>query len=137
MSSKMFRDGLALLTPLYWLRIPFGWLEDFDKLMDARDAEFQRRWAADPIPPRLVSLRSIASNLTTAPAVPFEQNRVPTLVINQSRDQLTDPAVTRRNYDRLGGPKEYLEIPFGHWSSQPDFWGTIVQACDEWFKKKR
>jgi hypothetical protein len=29
----------------------------------------------------------------------------------------------------------YLELPFGHWSSQPEFWEAIVPAADEWFKK--
>jgi len=60
---------------------------------------------------------------------------VPVLVINQSLDRMVDANVTRNNYERLGGPKRYLEVPFGHWSSQPEFWETIVRAADEWFKE--
>ena len=50
---------------------------------------------------------------------------------------MVDPAVTRQNFERLGGPKRDLEIPFGHWSSQPDFWQMVVQAGDEWFQQSR
>ncbi|MDZ4165265.1 MAG: alpha/beta fold hydrolase [Smithellaceae bacterium] len=132
---KMFKAGMALLKPLHGLRIPFNWLGAFDKLMDERDAEFQSQWDADPIPPRLVSLRSLASNMTAAPAISFEENPVPVLVINQSLDKMVDMGVTRHNYERLRMPKRYLEVPFGHWSSQPEFWETIVQSCDEWFSE--
>lgn len=127
------RTALKWLTPFNRLRVPSNWLARFDKLMDARDAKFQQQWDDDPIPPRLLSLRAIASNLNTPPTVPFEHNRVPTLVINQALDQMTDPAITQRNYERLGGPKRYQEIPFGHWSREPEFWQASVAAADDWF----
>jgi hypothetical protein len=126
---------MALLKPFHSLRIPFNWLGAFNRLMDERDAVFQAQWDADPIPPRLVSLRSLTSNMSTSPAVPFEQNRAPVLVLNQGLDRMVNASVTRDNYERLGGPKRYLELPFGHWSNQPEFWETIVQAADEWFKE--
>jgi alpha-beta hydrolase superfamily lysophospholipase len=134
-AAKALKLGMALLRPLYRLRIPFNWIGAFDKLMDERDAAFQAQWDADPVPPRLVSLGSMASNMHTPPAVPFERNRAPALVINQSLDKMVDVGVTRRNYERLGGPKRYLELPFGHWSSQAAFWEALVQACDEWFRR--
>lgn len=49
----------------------------------------------------------------------------------------TDPVpprlvnITKRNYERLREPKRYLDVPFGRWSSHPEFWETIVQSCDE------
>jgi alpha-beta hydrolase superfamily lysophospholipase len=132
---KTLKTVMALLKPVYGLRIPFSWLGAFDKLMDERDGVFQSRWDADPVPPRLVSLRSLASNMDTSPAVPFEKNQMPVLVINQSLDKMVDANVTRQNYKRLTGTNRYLEVPFGHWSSQPEFWDTIVTACDEWFRK--
>jgi alpha-beta hydrolase superfamily lysophospholipase len=132
---KLFKGGMVLLKPLHGLRIPFNWIAAFDKLMDERDEEFQSQWDADPVPPRFVSLRSLASNMTTAPAISFKENRVPVLVINQSLDKMVDTSVTKRNYERTGGLKRYLEVPFGHWSSQPKFWKTIVQSCDEWFRQ--
>ena len=66
----------------------------FDKLMGARDREFQFQWDTDPVPPRSVNF-------------------------------------TKRNYERLSEPKRYLDVPFGHWSSQPEFWETIAQSCNE------
>lgn len=132
---KTLKVGMAFLKPLYRLRIPFNWMGAFDKLMDERDAEFQAQWDADPVPPRLVSLRSLASNMYTSPTISFEKNQIPVLVINQSLDKMVDPNVTRHNYDRLNGIKRYLEMPFGHWSNQPEFWETILAACDEWFRE--
>jgi hypothetical protein len=32
--------------------------------------------------------------------------------------------------------KDCPETPFGHWSSQPVFWETIVYACDVWFHQQ-
>lgn len=46
---------------------------------------------------------------------------------------MTDPAIMRRNYERLGGPKRYHEVPWGHWSSQPPFWQASAEAADDWF----
>lgn len=131
--GRLMRAFLALLRPFDWLRLPARWLARFDKLMDDRDAIFQRQWDADPVPPRWLSLRQVASNLTTPPAVPFEHNSVPTLVLNQARDRMVDPAITRRNYERLGGPKRYVELDYGHWSNDPAFWDAVVVACDAWF----
>ena len=135
LGQKVFRALFALLRPLDWLRLPANALARFDKLMDDRDSTFQRQWDADPIPPKGLSLRQIASSLTTSPAVPFEHNRVPTLVLNQARDRMVDPAITQRNYERLGGPKRYSEVNYGHWSSDPAFWDAVVEACDDWFRE--
>lgn len=133
--ARLVRMLLALLRPLDWLRLPARWLARFDKLMDDRDAIFQRQWDADPVPPARLSLRQVASNLTTPPAVPFEDNAVPTLVLNQARDRMVDPAITRRNYERLGGPKRYVELDYGHWSNAPAFWDSVAAACDAWFRE--
>jgi hypothetical protein len=73
--------------------------------------------------------------MTTQPAVPFESNQVPVVVINQTLDQMVVESVTRDNYERLGGHKRYVEIPFGHWSSQSEFWIAIVDSCDAWFQE--
>jgi pimeloyl-ACP methyl ester carboxylesterase len=132
---KMLRFGIECLKPLHRMRIPFNWFGSFDNLVDERDTEFQAKWDADPNPPRLVSLRSLTSHVTTPLPIAFEKNQIPVLVINQSLDKMVEPSVTRENYERLGGPKRYLEVPFGHWSSQPEFWGTIIPAMDEWFRE--
>ena len=104
-----------------------------EKIMDAREPEFLSLWMADPYPNRYVTLRTYLSLFFTPPAVRFENNAIPTLVINQAMDEMTDPAVTRRNFERLGGPKRYLEIPFGHFSNTDAFYRMISDACHEWF----
>lgn len=131
----VIKAGAVALKPIHWLRIPAKWVGAFEKLMDERDTAFQQQWDADPVPSRLLSLRSLASNMTSSPAIPFEQNKTPVLVINQSLDKMIDPTITRKNFERLTGPKQYLEVPFGHWSGQPQFLNTIVKASDEWFQK--
>ncbi len=107
------------------LRIPFHWLGSFETMVDERDSGFFETWREDPAPIRRVTLRYIASMSATPPAVPFADNRIPVLVLNPVRDRMTHPAVTRRNFERLGGPKQYAELPFGHWSLSPAF-------ADEW-----
>jgi hypothetical protein len=135
--ASISRAFMWLLTPVHGARFPFSWIGRFDKLMDRRDPDFQALWDADPVPPRKIALRYLASCSTTPAAVPLEENRIPTLVINQALDEMVDPKLTRRNYDRLGGPKQYLEVPFGHWSSDPKFWNEIVEASDQWFGEQR
>ena len=130
--SELF---MRMIKPMHRVRFPFSWIGRFDKLMDRREPEFLELWNADPVPPRRVSVRYLAGVSTTPPAIPLEDNQIPTLVINQQLDEMVDVELTRRNYQRLGGPKKYLEVPFGHWSSHPEFWRTIVDASDAWFRE--
>jgi alpha-beta hydrolase superfamily lysophospholipase len=74
--------------------------------------------------------------VSTPPAVPFEQNQVPVLVINPTRDKMTDPALTKQNYERLGGPKHYVEIPYGHFGfSEMSFYTDTADAAHAWFTR--
>ncbi len=134
--SLATRNNIAPLVALAGgLRMPFAWFGRFDALFDRRDAEIQRLWEADPVPARRVSVRLLFSMMTTPPAVPFEANRLPVLVLNQGGDRMIDPALTRASYDRLGGPKEYAELEgFGHWSMQPGFIEGNIEAADSWFR---
>lgn len=126
---------VATAPVIGWLRVPFNWVGKFEDLVDERDVALQAKWSADPIPPRLISVRALASMAVTPPAIPLEQNTIPALVLNQGGDRMVDPAVTRRNYERLGGPKHYVELEgFGHWSQQPAFSEQIVEAMDAWFR---
>lgn len=111
----------ALVRLLPRLRVPFGWLGRFEAMVDARDTTFYRIWQADPLPIKAVTLRYLHSTWTTPPDIPYEQNRLPILVINPLRDTMVAPAVTRQNYERLGGPKQYAEIEYGHWATGEQF----------------
>jgi pimeloyl-ACP methyl ester carboxylesterase len=112
------------------LRLPYRLLGRFDKMVDERATNFYAQWLADPLPIRRISLRYMASTFSTPPAIPLQENRIPVLVINQTRDQMVSPAVTKRNYDKLGGPKQYVEIDYGHWAIGDGFeeeWSDIVE----------
>lgn len=127
--SRLSIGLVAALLPR--LRVPFRLLGRFDKMVDEPPGRgFFDRWQADPLPIRRVTLRYMRSTFTASPAVPFEQNRLPVLVINPVRDRMTAPALTRRNYERLGGPKHYVELPFGHFAFGEDFEKQWVDAVD-------
>lgn len=118
---------LARLLPA--LPLPYKLLGRFDKMVDARNTDFYALYKRDPYPIKAVSLRYLASTFHTPPAIPLEENTTPVLVINQTRDEMVDPALTRRNYERLGGDKAYAEIDYGHWAMGNGFeqeWGAIV-----------
>ena len=113
-----------------WIKVPFILLGRFEKMVDARVQGFYDLWRRDPYPIKAVSLRYIVSTFSTPPALPFQRSPVPILVINQSRDRMVAPAVTKRNYDLLAEPKQYAEIDYGHWAMGGTFeeeWSCIVQ----------
>lgn len=110
---------LAGLAP--GLRLPFRALAKFDAMVDERDPRFYNIWKNDPLPVKSVSLRYIRSTCTTPARIPFEANARPILVINPVRDKMVSPSVTKRNYERLGGPKQYVEIDYGHWATGAAF----------------
>lgn len=103
------------------LRLPFRALAKFEAMVDERDARFYPIWKHDPLPIQWVSLRYIRSTFTTPAHIPFEANTRPILVINPVCDTMVSPAVTKRNYERLGGPKQYAEIDYGHWATGEAF----------------
>jgi alpha-beta hydrolase superfamily lysophospholipase len=133
-SALMMRLGSALLPGL---KIPFAWLGAFEWMVDKRDTAFYPLWLRDPLPIRRVSLHYMASTFTTPPAIPYEQNQLPVLVINQTRDRMVSPAVTKRNYDKLGGPKQYVEIDYGHWATGPQFTREYAELLDGYMRAQR
>ncbi len=129
---------MRLLALMFgWLHVPLSWFARMENLMDDRDFVFHAQWSADPVPPRSMTVRSLASLLSTPPQVPLEYNRTPTLVINQSLDRMVQPQVTQRNFERLGGDKRLVEAPYGHWSNQSEFLATVLASCNEWFMRYR
>lgn len=126
-----------LSRPFHWMRLPFNIFVDFEKMLDEVDYPFYERWLNDPLLVRFISLRAISSMLHTPPAIPIELNDMPVLVLNQKYDTLMDPAITRNNFERLGGEKEYVEIPFNHWSRKAEFERTVADAAHKWFQKHK
>lgn len=129
---------IPLLSLVGSMRIPLNWMVKSDEESDPQTAEWQALWKKDPIANQPVTFRALASYVTTPPTIAFEQNTIPILVLNTDSDKFIDPAITRRNFARLGGPKKYVELPnFGHWAQQTAFWGAIVKLSDEWFRQFR
>ena len=133
----LFARMLRLLaTLLPGLPLPYRLLGRFDRMVDRREADFYAKWQADPIPLRRVTLGYLHSMFSTKTAVPYEQNNLPILVINPAQDEMVDPAVTRRNYERLAGPKTYAELAYGHWALSPAFVVEWVNLVDDWCRRQ-
>lgn len=126
--------GLAACAP--GLRLPYRPSARFDRMLDERDAGsgFYARWLADPRTLRSVTLRYLASMMSTPPAIALEDHAaVPVLVINQLRDRMVPRRLTSDAYARLSGPRAYQEIDWGHFSLRPAFGEELADACHAWF----
>ncbi|MBL8156829.1 MAG: alpha/beta fold hydrolase [Anaerolineae bacterium] len=120
--SALTRTAIQFFAALMpGLRLPFGAVAKFDAMVDDRDTRFYDIWKNDPLPIKSVSLRYMRSTFSTPARIPFEANTRPILVINPVRDKMVSPVVTKRNFDRLGGPKQYVEIDYGHWATGESF----------------
>lgn len=117
------------------LRLPFHALAKFSAMVDERDTRFYDIWRSDPLPIKSVSLRYMRSTFTTPPRIPFEANTRPILVINPMRDKMVSPAVTKGNYERLGGPKHYVEIDYGHWATGAAFAQQYAGIVDDYLQQ--
>ena len=117
-----------------WVRLPLRWIQRTDHIVAPEERTQLATWERDPLLPQTITLGSLVSAATTPPAVPLERNTIPILVVNQGDDRVLNPAVTRTNFARLGGPKRYIELEgHAHWSFERDFWEEIVAAADDWF----
>lgn len=132
-----FLPLLRLLTlPFGWVRVPTTWAHRRQAIVSDAEIEQMTIWLNDPLSPHELSLRAIVSAGYTPPAVPLEHNRIPTLVINQEDDTVLDPAVTKANFDRLGGEKHYVLLEkTAHWSFVPGFYTRLVEESDGWFQQ--
>ncbi|MFZ6711724.1 alpha/beta fold hydrolase [Undibacterium sp. TC9W] len=127
---------LAKLAPR--MRLPYRPLARFENMMDERDLAtgFYAKWQSDPLTLRTVTARYFASMLDTAFVIPLEANtQVPVLVINQKRDKMVNPQMTRDCYQRLSGQKTYAEIDWGHFSLEPEFNAELVTLGQQWLGK--
>lgn len=123
-----------LAIPFGWVRVPTRWINSMEYVVGPEEAHRVQTWFNDPLLPRGMTLRTLVSAGYTPPAVPLEQNTVPTLVLNQERDLVLSPIVTRDAYQRLGGPKKYVEFANSpHWSFEQSFTDRIVAESDAWF----
>lgn len=132
--SAIIRSFAAWLPQV---RLPFHALAKFKAMVDGRDPRFYNLWKRDPLPIRSVSLRYIRSTFTTPARIAFEANTRSILVINPVRDTMVSPMVTKRNYERLGGPKQYVEIDYGHWATGAAFAHEYAGIVDAYLRQQR
>lgn len=128
----------ALTRLIGWVKLPIKLIGKFEVVLseEESDGDFIQIWNEDPNCTRWVTYRYVASNFRNPPAIPFEQNKIPILVMNQEADRMISPKVTERNYQALGNEKKYVLLEnFEHWSTHPDFWRIIVEECDKWFQQ--
>ena len=134
--SVMPKVTAFLANQLPDLSLPYRLMGYFDRMVDERDAGFYEKWLADPVPMERVTLAYVNSMLSSKIAVPLAENERPFLVINPTRDKMVSPELTRRNYERLGGPKAYLELPYGHWSVSEAFLEEWTTAVHDWIQQQ-
>ncbi len=137
MAAAAVRSAGSLLGLIGWLRLPWQKLaaELWESILDERDVRGKAIWDQDPLTLSFVPVAFLHALTNTAPAIPLERNQVPVLVINQIRDRMTPPAVTQRNYQRLGGPKAYAEVDYGHYAFMDGFSQEVATAADDWFRR--
>lgn len=131
--GAIVKGGAALFPKL---RLHRQLVSRFDKMVDPRAIGFYEKYVTDPIPVKSFPLSNLTSTFRTPPAIPMEKNRIPVLVINQSRDEMVTPQATLENYERLGGEKEYVEIDTGHWMIGNRFEENWAALVDRFFKSK-
>jgi pimeloyl-ACP methyl ester carboxylesterase len=132
----IFAASTRMMASLFpSLKLPFIMLGKFESMVDERDPNFFRIWWDDPLPLKKISLRYMASTFTTPPAIPYEENRMSVLVINQTRDKMVSPKVTRHNYERLAGDAKYVEIDYGHWATGEQFIAEYVEIIDGYLRR--
>jgi pimeloyl-ACP methyl ester carboxylesterase len=136
-NGRFLARAWPLLQYLGWLSIP--WLKLNRQMWEGGIGDLtphvQSVWWTDPLPLQTVPLSLAHSMVSTPPAVRLEQNQIPVLVVNPTQDKMTDPALTKYNFERLGGAKHYVEVPFGHFAyTDTNFYRVVVDAADDWFK---
>lgn len=92
------------------LRLKTYSLVSFDTLTDSED--FNTMVKQDPQAGTRISLKGALSLvLQSTVDVPYDQWKLPTLVLQPGEDRMTPKKYTRRTFDRLASPKKrYVEI---------------------------
>jgi hypothetical protein len=126
--SAWFSKIVSTLLPN--LKIPYQILARFKNMVDEK--EFYELWKHDPVAIQNINLAYFAHSINTKPKIKIVDNKIPTLVINPTKDKMVNPSITKKNYDRLTCKKQYIEIPYGHWSTNPLFYKLWSKITSDW-----
>jgi len=100
----------------------------------ADDAGYRAHLARDPhslLRGRVALGRSLITPIQ--PAVPFEECTTPVQVIISRRSRIWPAAGVRRSAERLGGPREIIEIDAPHWEASRQFHDDYCRLVINWF----
>ena len=129
---------IGLLEKLFpKLRIPYRPIARWHNMLDERDLStgFFKKWSNDPYTLKSLTVHALASLFKSPAKQSMEYNQIPFLVINTMRDKMISPEVTIQSYERLAGPKKYVELDWGHFSLCPEFLQDFVTLADSWFRQ--
>lgn len=115
--------------------LPLKHFLSVDNLSD--DPAVVTRFKTNPLVTKAYTFRAGLSLLTTKPAIPLERfDRLPVLVLHGDQDRLIPERVSRRNYDRLPGPKSYVTLAgCGHIPLGATVIACYADALDAWFRQ--
>jgi alpha-beta hydrolase superfamily lysophospholipase len=102
----------------------------------AEDAAYRRQLAADPL-----SLRRGCASLGYSimqpfpPPVRFEDCATPVQVIISTRSRIWPARTVRQSAERLGGPREIIELDAPHWEMSRAFHERYCALVVDWFER--
>lgn len=105
----------------------------YESLFESKDAARQAR--ADAFLLGRVSLANYRGALTMSASAWARDVRQPVLVIGSAKDKAVKPAHTRKVFDALAGPKEFLEHAGGHSCFRDVEGARLGDACIAWFAR--
>lgn len=132
----------SLLRPLFSIAsriapkayIPMKHFLSLDKLCPER--EVVQIFERNPLVIKSYTTKSIYSLMVSKPKIPFERfDRVPIMVLHAEEDQFIPERLSRMNFDRLPGKKEYFSIKnCGHVPVGSEVIESYARALDSWFR---
>ncbi|HUG14583.1 MAG TPA: alpha/beta fold hydrolase [Thermomicrobiales bacterium] len=119
--------------------LPGSWTIPFKHVFAGPDdADYRRRLKADPL-----ALQRGGAPLgyslvkRFSPPVKFEDCATPVQVIISTRSRLWRADAIRRSAERLGGPREIVEIDEPHWEMSREFHDMYSEHVMRWFDQVR
>ena len=119
--------------------VPGTWTIPWKHVFAGDDADFRRLLLADAS-----ALQRGEASLgfgllrSRSPRVPFEECATPVQVIASGESRIWPAELCRDTFQRLGGPKEYVELPNApHWDMSRAFHDAYCQRVIDWFRSQR
>jgi alpha-beta hydrolase superfamily lysophospholipase len=119
------------------LGVPGTWTIPWRHVFAGDDANFRKRLLADPHALRRGEA-SLGYGLLRGrkPHIPFELCNTPVQIIASGASRIWPAQLCRGSFERLCGPKEYLELPGApHWDMSRAFHDAYCERVIAWFQR--